>query len=78
VHLADQRVDVLGELVPERHRLGVLQVRESWCDGVGQAPGLCQQRLLQRADVAHEPSGSRTQVQAQVSGNLVVARPTGT
>ncbi|MCY1396652.1 hypothetical protein D9M71_116310 [compost metagenome] len=64
-------------MVAEGDRLGGLQVGEAGHDGVGFALGLLQQALLQAGDFAEDQVDLVAQPQADVGGDLVVARTAG-
>ncbi len=77
VEVAAERVRVLGQLVPEGHRLGVLQVGEAGSRAVDVGLGLVGQRDDQVDEGRRDGPGPVAQVEAEVGGHLVVAAAPG-
>ncbi len=75
--VAGEGVGVLGQLVAERHRLGVLQVGEAGGGGVDVALGLVDERLLQIGQGEDHAAGLGAQVEPEVGRHLVVAAAPG-
>ena len=78
VDVAGKGVHVLGELVAERDRLGVLEMGEAGRRRPGVAFGLVEQRPLEVDDLGHDGPRVVTQVEPEVGGHLVVAAAAGT
>ena len=77
VEIAAECVGVLGQLVAERHRLGVLQVREAGRGTVDVRLGLVGEREHEVDQRGGDRTGLVTQVEPQVGGHLVVAAAPG-
>ena len=72
-----QRLRVRQQLMPEQHRLSVLQVRHPRRLGARVPPCLVDQGGLQLGDPACDQPRPVAQVQPQVGGHLVVAAAAG-
>ena len=72
--IARQHLDIGQQVVAEGDGLCHLQVGEARHDRVGMLLGQCQQRLLQCTQQGQDLVGGVTQPQADVGGDLVVAR----
>jgi len=75
--IALEHLEVREQMVPEGHRLGDLQVGESRHHGSGVPLRPIEQRLLKRPDEPGDVVDRVAQPQAQVGGDLVVARARG-
>ncbi len=75
--VAREHLDIGQQVVAEHHRLRDLQVREAGDDGVGVLLGQVQQGAAQGAEQADDIVDLAAQPQADVGGDLVVARAAG-
>ena len=77
VDVAQQRMHVGQQQVPERHRLGVLHVGHARRGDVDVSAGLHRQRVGERDHLTGDRPGRIAQVQPKVGGHLVVAAAPG-
>jgi hypothetical protein len=75
--VARQHLDIGQAVVPEGHRLGHLQVGEARHHGRGMVARLFGQGQLQPGRLAVQPVEAVADVEAEIGGDLVVARARG-